>query len=58
MREPAELPVLELGRPGPERDQGIAAIRSGTKTALTGLLEILRHEDEPVQTERSPIEDL
>lgn len=48
MRESAELPVLELGRPGPERDQGIAAIRSGTKTALTGLLEILQHEGEPV----------
>lgn len=44
----AELPVMELGRPGPERDQGIAAIRSGTKTALTGLLEILEHEGEPV----------
>jgi hypothetical protein len=48
VEEPAELPVMELGRPGPERDQGIAAIRSGTKTALTGLLEILEHEGEPV----------
>ena len=48
MRESAELQVMELGRPGPERDQGIAAIRSGTKTALTGLLEILEHEREPV----------
>ena len=48
MEESAELPVMELGRPGSERDQGIAAIRSGTKTALTGLLEILEHEGEPV----------
>lgn len=48
MEEPADLPVMELGRPGLERDQGIAAIRSGAKTALTGLLEILEHESEPV----------
>jgi uncharacterized protein YhfF len=44
----AEFPVLELGRPGLERDQGIAAIRSGTKTGLTALLEILEHAGEPV----------
>ena len=48
MDKSPELPVIELGRPGPERDQGIAAIRSGNKTALTGLLEILEHEGEPV----------
>jgi glutamate/tyrosine decarboxylase-like PLP-dependent enzyme/uncharacterized protein YhfF len=48
LRDSAELPVIELGRPGPERDQGIAAILAGKKTALTGLLEILSHEDEPV----------
>jgi uncharacterized protein YhfF len=44
----AVFPVLELGRPGLERDQGIAAIRSGTKTGLTALLEILEHEGELV----------
>jgi uncharacterized protein YhfF len=47
VEESAEFPVMELGRPGPERDQGIAAIRSGTKTALTALLDILEHEGEP-----------
>lgn len=42
------LPVLELAFPGPERDRGVAAIRSGRKTALTGLLEIYQHAGEPV----------
>lgn len=55
VEESAELPVMELGRPGPERDQGIAAIRSGTKTALTGLLEILQHEGEPVPRTRAAV---
>jgi len=48
VEESADLPVMELGRPGLERDQGIVAIRSGAKTALTGLLEILEHDSEPV----------
>lgn len=43
-----ELPELELAFPGPERDSGVAAILAGTKTALTGLLEILQHAGEPV----------
>jgi uncharacterized protein YhfF len=43
-----ELPTIELGFPGPERDGGVAAILSGHKTALTGLLQILEFEDEPV----------
>lgn len=40
------LPVLELAFPGPERDSGVAAIRSGGKTALTGLKEIYEHAGE------------
>ena len=48
MEEPVGLPVMELGRPGPERDEGIAAIRSGAKTALTGLLQVLEREGEAV----------
>ncbi|MGW2863234.1 ASCH domain-containing protein [Streptomyces sp. SDr-06] len=43
-----DLPTLELAFPGPERDRGLAAIRSGEKTALTGLLEIYEHAGEPV----------
>lgn len=43
-----QLPTLELAFPGPERDSGLAAILSGAKTALTGLLQILEHADEPV----------
>ena len=43
-----DLPVLELAFPGPERDSGVAAILAGEKTALTGLLQIHEHEDEPV----------
>ncbi|MER6300377.1 ASCH domain-containing protein [Kitasatospora sp. NPDC001539] len=37
---------LELAFPGPERDRGVTAIKDGTKTALTGLLEIYRHAGE------------
>lgn len=48
MSTPGDLPVIELGRPGPERDQGIAAILAGRKTALTGLMEIHEHAGEPV----------
>ncbi|QTE03002.1 ASCH domain-containing protein [Streptomyces cyanogenus] len=42
------LPALELAFPGPERDRGVAAILSGRKTALTGLLEIYEHAGEAV----------
>jgi uncharacterized protein YhfF len=43
-----DLPVLELAFPGPERDRGVAAIRRGEKTALTGLVEIYEHAGEAV----------
>ncbi|WP_333774986.1 ASCH domain-containing protein [Streptomyces sp. IBSBF 3136] len=43
-----DLPPLELAFPGPERDRGVAAILSGHKTALTGLLEIYEHAGEAV----------
>ncbi|MFF9481588.1 ASCH domain-containing protein [Streptomyces sp. NPDC014733] len=43
-----DLPTLELAFPGPERDRGVAAIRNGEKTALTGLLEIYAHAGEDV----------
>ncbi|GLW73854.1 RNA-binding protein [Kitasatospora phosalacinea] len=45
-----DLPTLELAFPGPERDRGVAAILSGRKTALTGLLEIYEHAGEAVPT--------
>lgn len=47
MSDSEDLPVIELGRPGPERGQGLAAIMAGDKTALTGLLAIHEHEGEP-----------
>jgi uncharacterized protein YhfF len=47
-----ELPTLELAFPGPERDSGVAAILSGRKTALTGLLQILEVANEPVPETR------
>jgi uncharacterized protein YhfF len=46
-----DLPVLELAAPGPERDRGVAAILAGTKTALTGLLQIHEHAGEPLPQE-------
>ncbi|MFD5450581.1 ASCH domain-containing protein [Streptomyces sp. NPDC003470] len=45
---PDDLPTVELAFPGPERDRGVAAILSGRKTALTGLLEIYEHDGETV----------
>ncbi|MEW1655511.1 ASCH domain-containing protein [Streptomyces sp. NPDC093707] len=45
-----DLPALELAFPGPERDRGVAAILSGQKTALTGLLEIYEHAGGAVPT--------
>lgn len=44
----ADLPVIELAAPGPLRDSGVAAILSGDKTAMTGLLQVHEHADEPV----------
>jgi uncharacterized protein YhfF len=43
-----DLPPLELAFPGPVRDQGVAAILEGRKTALTGLLELFAHAEEEV----------
>lgn len=45
------LPVLEIGAPGPQRDNGLAAILAGTKTALTGLLQAYEHGGEPLPSE-------
>ncbi|WP_329577161.1 ASCH domain-containing protein [Kitasatospora sp. NBC_01250] len=45
-----DLPPLELAFPGPERDSGVAAILSGHKTALTGLLALYRHAGEELPT--------
>jgi len=42
------LPTLEIAVPGPLRDRGVAAILDGSKTALTGLLEIYAHAGDPV----------
>ncbi len=42
-----DMPPLELAFPGPERDGGVAAMLSGDKTALTGLLQIIEHDGEP-----------
>jgi uncharacterized protein YhfF len=41
-----DLPILELAAPGPDRDSGVAAILAGTKTALTGLVQIYEHAGE------------
>lgn len=43
-----DLPTIELAFPGPLRDSGVAAILSGRKTALTGLLQLHQHSGEPV----------
>jgi uncharacterized protein YhfF len=43
-----DLPILELAAPGADRDSGIAAILAGTKTALTGLVQIYEHAHEPL----------
>lgn len=43
-----DLPVLELAFPGPQRDSGVAAILSGEKTAMTGLLSLHEHTGEPI----------
>jgi uncharacterized protein YhfF len=43
-----DLPVLELAFPGPLRDSGVAAILTGEKTALTGLLQIHEQAGETV----------
>lgn len=42
------LPILELAAPGPDRDIGVRAILAGTKTAMTGLVEIHEHAAEPL----------
>ena len=47
-RQPDQPEPLELGFPGPQRDRGVAAIRDGSKTAFTGLLEIIERAGEAV----------
>lgn len=43
-----DLPVAEFAFPGPLRDQLVAAILSGGKTATTGLVADYEHEGEPL----------
>jgi uncharacterized protein YhfF len=43
-----ELPVLELGFPGPLRDQLVAAVLAGTKTTTSGLVADYEHEGSPL----------
>ena len=45
-----DLPVLELAAPGPQRDSGVQAILSGTKTAMTGLPALHEQAGEPLPT--------
>jgi uncharacterized protein YhfF len=45
---PDELPVAQFGFPGPLRDQLVAAVLVGTKTATTGLVADYEHEGEPL----------
>jgi uncharacterized protein YhfF len=39
-----DLPEIELGFPGPLRDQLVAAVLDGSKTTTTGLLADHEHE--------------
>src|SRR5690348_18259142 len=43
-----DLPVAEFAFPGPLRDQLVAAILAGAKTATTGLVADYEHENEPL----------
>jgi uncharacterized protein YhfF len=45
---PEGLPKAEFGFPGPGRDELVAAILRGEKTASTGLLEEFRREGLPI----------
>jgi uncharacterized protein YhfF len=45
-----DLPVAEFGFPGPLRDQLVAAILAGEKTATSGLVADYEHENEPLPT--------
>jgi uncharacterized protein YhfF len=45
---PEDLPVVEFAFPGPLRDQLVAAIFAGAKTATTGLVADYEHEREPL----------
>jgi uncharacterized protein YhfF len=42
------LPLAEFAFPGPLRDQLVAAVLAGTKTATSGLLAEYEHEGEPL----------
>lgn len=48
MSTPQRLPQAEFAFPGPLRDQLVAAILSGAKTATTSLLTGYEREDEPL----------
>jgi len=43
-----DLPEIELGFPGPLRDQLVAAVLDGSKTTTTGLVADHEHEREPL----------
>jgi uncharacterized protein YhfF len=43
-----DLPEIELGFPGPLRDQLVAAVLDGSKTTTTGLVADYEHEREPL----------
>jgi uncharacterized protein YhfF len=43
-----DLPEIELGFPGPLRDQLVAAVLDGSKTTTTGLVADHEHEQEPL----------
>jgi uncharacterized protein YhfF len=43
-----DLPEMELGFPGPLRDQLVAAVLDGSKTTTTGLVADYEHDHEPL----------
>jgi uncharacterized protein YhfF len=57
--DPASMPVTEFAFPGPLRDQLVAAILDGSKTATTGLVVAYEHEGEslPEVGSRSAVTD-
>jgi uncharacterized protein YhfF len=52
-QEQASLPRVEFGFPGPLREELVAAILQGRKTATTGLLREYRHDGESLPEARS-----
>ncbi|SCK51067.1 ASCH domain-containing protein [Streptomyces sp. WMMB 322] len=47
-QEHASLPRVEFGFPGPLREELVAAVLQGRKTATTSLLREYRHDGEPL----------